>query len=92
MATKRSSLCAVGVPDKALTRACTDFSDLEIGPDGRLYLRSDKSATIALIDDLTPEGGMLRLPAWRLCDLRASRKASRSATDVDRPAARGRLP
>ena len=62
MATKRSSLCAVGVPDKALTRACTDFSDLEIGPDGRLYLRSDKSSTIALIDDLTPGGGMLRLP------------------------------
>ena len=30
--------------------------------DGRLYLRSDKSATIALIDDLTPGGGMLRLP------------------------------
>lgn len=92
MATKRSSLCAVWVPDKALTRACTDFSDLEIGPDGRLYLRSDKSATIALIDDLTPEGGMLRLPAWRLCDLRASRKASRSATDVDRPAARVHFP
>ena len=34
MATKRSSLCAVWVP-----------GDLEIGPDGRLYLRSDKSAT-----------------------------------------------
>ena len=30
--------------------------------------------------------------AWRLCDLRASRKASRSATDVDRPAARVHFP
>jgi hypothetical protein len=36
---------------------CADFSDLEIGPDGRLYLLSDQSASIARLDDLPPEGG-----------------------------------
>jgi hypothetical protein len=62
--------CAVWVPDKALTKACVDFSDLDIGPDGRLYLLSDQSATIARIEDLTPGGGIAALTsAWRLCDL-----------------------
>jgi hypothetical protein len=62
--------CAVWVPDKALTTACADFSDLDIGPDGRLYLLSDKSATIARIDDLTPGGGVATLTtAWQLSDL-----------------------
>jgi hypothetical protein len=62
--------CAVWAPDKELTRACADFSDLDIGPDGRLYLLSDKSATIARIDDLAPGGGVAALTsAWRLCDL-----------------------
>ena len=28
-------------PDKALAKTCGDFSDLEIGPDGFLYLLSD---------------------------------------------------
>ncbi len=58
---------AVWVPDKALTKACADFSDLAIGPDGRLYLLSDKSATIARIDALAPGGGNAALTAaWRL--------------------------
>src|SRR5262245_44075406 len=62
--------CAVWVPDKALARACADFSDLDIGPDGRLYLLSDKSATIARLDDLAPGGGVASLTtAWRLCHL-----------------------
>ena len=32
---------AVWFPDKTLAKTCTDFSDLEIGPDGCLYLLSD---------------------------------------------------
>src|SRR5262245_42193611 len=31
---------AVWLPDKALAKTCADFSDLEIGPDGYLYLLS----------------------------------------------------
>jgi hypothetical protein len=61
---------AVWIPDKTLTKTCADFSDLEIGPDGRLYLLSDKSATIARIDDLAPGGGTASLTtAWRFRDL-----------------------
>jgi hypothetical protein len=61
---------AVWFPDKRLTKACADFSDLEIGPDGRLYLLSDKSATIARIDDLVPGGGIAApTAAWRLDDM-----------------------
>lgn len=57
-------------PDKTLAKACDDFSDLEIGPDGRLYLLSDKSATIARIDDLRPDGSSVACTAtWRLEDL-----------------------
>lgn len=62
--------CACWIPDKALTRACADFSDLDIGPDGHLYLLSDKSAAIARIGDLAPGGGTASLiTAWRLSDL-----------------------
>lgn len=62
--------CAVWTPDKALATACADFSDLDIGPDGRLYLLSDKSAAIARIGDLAPGGGTASLTtAWRLSDL-----------------------
>jgi hypothetical protein len=61
---------AVWIPTKALAEACDDFSDLEIGPDGRLYLLSDKSATIARLDDLRPESGSADCTAtWRLDDL-----------------------
>jgi len=38
---------AIWHPDKILAKTCADFSDLEIGPDGFLYLLSDKSCTIA---------------------------------------------
>lgn len=62
--------CAVWTPDKALVKACADFSDLDIGPDGRLYLLSDKSATIARIDALAPGGGIASLTtSWRLAEL-----------------------
>ena len=61
---------AVWLPDKTLAKTCSDFSDLEIGPDGCLYLLSDKSFTIARLDDL-PAGGdtAAHLEAWRLGDL-----------------------
>jgi hypothetical protein len=52
------------------TKTCADFSDLEIGPDGCLYLLSDKSSTIARLDDLPAGGGTAALlDAWRLDDL-----------------------
>ena len=61
---------ATWMPNEALANACADFSDLEIGPDGKLYLLSDKSATIARIDDLRPEGGSAACTAtWQLDDL-----------------------
>jgi hypothetical protein len=61
---------AIWLPDKRLGKTCNDFSDLEIGPDGYLYLLSDKSSTIARIDDLAAGGGAAALlDAWRLGDL-----------------------
>ena len=58
------------LPDKILAKTCSDFSDLEIGPDGYLYLLSDKSSTIARLDDLPAGGGTAALlDAWRLGDL-----------------------
>jgi hypothetical protein len=61
---------AVWFPDKKLAKTCADFSDLAIGPDGRLYLLSDKSSTIARLDDLPAGGGVAALiDAWRLDDL-----------------------
>ena len=57
-------------PDKALRTACADFSDLEVGPDGHLYLLSDKSASIARLADLrSPGGEATALATWRLGDL-----------------------
>jgi hypothetical protein len=61
---------ATWAPQAALAQACDDFSDLEIGPDGRLYLLSDKSASIARIADLRSSGGSAACTAtWRLDDL-----------------------
>ena len=61
---------AIWLPDKTLAKTCADFSDLEIGPDGCLYLLSDKSCTIARLDDLPAGGGTAALlDAWRLGDL-----------------------
>src|SRR5262245_44219099 len=62
---------AVWFPDKPLMKACTDFNDLAIGPDGGLYVLSDKSETIARITDLAPGGGIAAMvTAWQLCDLK----------------------
>ena len=61
---------AIWRPDKALAKTCADFSDLEIGPDGCLYLLSDQSSTIARLDHLQAGGGTAALlDAWRLGDL-----------------------
>jgi hypothetical protein len=61
---------AVWRPDKTLAKTCADFSDLEIGPDGYLYLLSDKSFAIARLDDLPAGGGTAALlDAWQLGDL-----------------------
>jgi hypothetical protein len=61
---------AIWLPDKKLAKTCADFSDLAIGPDGCLYLLSDKSFTIARLDDLAAGGGTAALlDAWRLGDL-----------------------
>jgi hypothetical protein len=61
---------ATWLPDQALAKACDDFSDLEIGPDGHLYVLSDKSASIARLADLKSEGGSAACTAaWRLEDL-----------------------
>jgi hypothetical protein len=68
--THRFVSLAIWLPDKRLAKTCADFSDLEIGPDGRLYLLSDKSSTIARLDDLPAGGGTASLlDAWRLDDL-----------------------
>ena len=57
-----------GIPTKTLAKNCADFSDLEIGPDGRLYLLSDQSCTI--LDDLPAGGGTAALlNAWRLGEM-----------------------
>src|SRR5262249_40848606 len=61
---------AIWLPDKTLAKTCADFSDLEIGPDGYLYLLSDKSFTIARLDNLPAGGGAAALlDAWQLDDL-----------------------
>jgi hypothetical protein len=73
---------AVWRPDESLCERCDDFSDLEIGPDRRLYLLSDKSATIARLDDLSPGGGAASLTAWwRLDDLDAKPEGLAFAAD-----------
>lgn len=43
---------AVWMPSVKLQTACEDFSDLEVGPDRRLYLLSDKSASIVRVGEL----------------------------------------
>ena len=61
---------AAWLPDKRLAKACADFSDLEIGPDGYLYLLSDKSSAIARLEDLRAgDGAAACRDVWRLDDL-----------------------
>jgi hypothetical protein len=61
---------SIWLPDKKVAKTCADFSDLEIGPDGCLYLLSDQSSTIGRLDDLPAGGGTASLlDAWHLGDL-----------------------
>jgi hypothetical protein len=61
---------AVWFPEKALAGFCADFSDLEVGPDGLVYLLSDKSAAIVRLDELSPGGGTAAFKSgWRLGEL-----------------------
>ena len=58
---------ATWMPDRDLAATCRDFSDLEVGPDGRLYVLSDKSASLARLDPLAPGGGAASAEtAWSL--------------------------
>ena len=58
---------ATWMPDARLRDACKDFSDLEVGPDGRLYLLSDKSGSLARLGDLVPGSGAASAEeVWRL--------------------------
>ena len=73
---------AVWWPDKALRKRCQDFSDLEIGPDGRLYVLSDKSKSIARLGDLPDRGGKASMTAaWHLDDLDAKPEGLAFAAD-----------
>jgi hypothetical protein len=66
----RYEALAVWWPDKALRKACADFSDLEVGPDGHLYVLSDQSSSIARVSDLPSTGGTATAAAsWRLGNL-----------------------
>ena len=58
------------IPSNELLEACADFSDLEVGPDRRIYLLSDKSASIVRLPELVP--GAARVDAeqaWSLRDV-----------------------
>lgn len=62
---------AVWQPDASLRKICKDFSDLEIGPDGRLYALSDKSHTIARLGGLARGGGAVTVEAsWAIRGLK----------------------
>jgi hypothetical protein len=78
----RYTALAVWSPDKTLRKCCDDFSDLEIGPDGHLYLLSDKSESIARLGDLRPGGGTVSLATWwHLDDLQAKPEGLSFAAD-----------
>src|SRR6516164_21259 len=77
---------AIWLPDKALAKTCADFSDLEIGPDGCLYLLSDKSSTIARLDELSAGGGTARVMAARRSRWQAGRSRIHRAGSCGRRA------
>ena len=58
---------AVWMPSVKLQAASEDFSDLEVGPDRRLYLLSDKSASIVRVGELVPGDTVARAEqVWEL--------------------------
>lgn len=61
---------ATWLPDDALAKACGDLSDMQLGPDGHLYVLSDQSTAIARLHDLPATGGVARASAlWTLDDV-----------------------
>ena len=68
---------AVWNPSVKLQATCEDFSDLEVGPDRRLYLLSDKSQSIARVGD--PRGRRRGGPCRR--GLGAARSSTASRRD-----------
>ena len=86
-------LLAAWTPDRELARACRDLSDLEVGPDGRLYVLSDKSASIARLADLDPGNPFARAhETWELPRSTGSPRVwpSRLAAGRSSPSTRGR--
>jgi hypothetical protein len=58
---------AVWMPSVKLEANCADFSDLEVGPDRRLYLLSDKSQAIARLGELVVGDPVARADeVWQL--------------------------
>jgi hypothetical protein len=58
---------AVWNPSAKLQATCEDFSDLEVGPDRRLYLLSDKSQSIARVGELARGDEVARADeVWQL--------------------------
>ncbi len=55
---------AIWEPDASHRKICKDFSDLDVGPDGRLYALSDKSSSIARLSALRKGGGSVTAEAW----------------------------
>jgi hypothetical protein len=61
------TLLASWDPDRRLAAACRDLSDLEVGPDGRLYVLSDKSQGVARLRDLDPsDAAATAEETWKL--------------------------
>jgi hypothetical protein len=89
---------AVWRPDKALRKVCDDFSDMEVGPDDRLYMLSDQSESIARLDNLPSGGGQATvLASWRMSDLDGKPEGlaftadGRAAVALDKRKARNNL-
>jgi hypothetical protein len=62
---------AVWRPDDLLKTACRDFSDLDVGPDGHVYVLSDQSGSIARVAALHRGGGRVSLDAsWTISGLK----------------------
>jgi hypothetical protein len=62
---------AIWRPDDELKKACGDFSDLDVGPDGSVYVLSDQSESIARLGVLVPGGGTAGLDAsWKVAGVK----------------------
>ena len=89
---------AVWRPDDALRKACKDLSDLGVGPDGHVYVLSDRSGSIARLGALGPGGGTATLDAsWKISGLKgkpeglAFTKDGRAIVALDKKKARRNL-